>query len=274
MDSDKYKVFDQISIKLVAKEQFSNLYKDPRTCQIDDQLKIVKLFPSYFSTEDGLDIYRFITLKEVEATLEVFAKDKILGPDDWTVKFFLKFLDLLGPELVEAIEDTRVSGVNLEELKKTYLTLIPKVDRPTSFADYRPIALCNLLYKLITKIIVEQLKAFLREFVSPEQFDFLLNRQILDVVGIIKEALHTINSKRTSVAILKLDLEKEYNKVNWTMLRLTLLQIGLPFEVVRWVMSCVTSDNFPVLLMDHPLLFSKDRGASARDFIYFPIYFC
>ena len=58
---------------------------------------------------------------------------------------------------MEAIEETRVSGIIPENLNTTYLTLIPKVDRPSNFGEYRPIALCNLLYKLITKIILDRL---------------------------------------------------------------------------------------------------------------------
>ena len=76
-------------------------------------------------------------------------------------------------------------GMIPETLNSTYLTLIPKMDRPSSFGDYRPIALCNLLYKLITNIITECLKPFLGLHISPKQFGFLHDRQILDVVDIV-----------------------------------------------------------------------------------------
>ena len=74
------------------------------------------------------------------------------------MEFYLFFFDILGLELVSTIEETRVSDIILEYLNTTYLILIPKVDRPLSFGDYRPIALCNLLYKLITKIIAGRMK--------------------------------------------------------------------------------------------------------------------
>ena len=73
--------------------------------------------------------------------------------DGLSVEFYIHFFDIMDEEIVEAIEETRVSGIIPENLNTTYLTRIPKVDRPSNFGEYRPIALCNLLYKLITKII-------------------------------------------------------------------------------------------------------------------------
>ena len=86
---------------------------------------------------------------------------------------------------MDVIEESRFSGLIPETLNNTFLTLIPKVDRPATFADYRPIALCNLMYKLITKIIAERLNPFLGIHVSAEQFGFFPNRQILDAVRIV-----------------------------------------------------------------------------------------
>ena len=92
----------------------------------------------------------------------------------------------MGMEMLAAIEETRVSGCIPEELNTTYLTLILKVDRPLSFGDYHPIALCNLLYKIITKIIAGRLKEGSGKFISAEQFGFLPRRQITDAVGIVQ----------------------------------------------------------------------------------------
>lgn len=239
----------------MAREHFSNLYKDPGSCNIDDQLKIAKLFPSYFNAEDGMDINRPISLKEVEVNIKLFAKETSPGLNGWTIEFYLHFFDLLGSELVSAIEYSRVFGVIPEELNMNFLTLIPKVDRPALFADYRPITLCNLVYKLITKIIAEHLKPFLGKFISPKQFGFFPNRQILDAVGIVQEVLHSIHSKQSPTIIVKLDLEKSYDKVNWTMLRLTFLQIGLPFDIVRWIMSCVSRAKYVVMVNGAPTSF-------------------
>ena len=130
------------------------------------------------------------------------------------MEFYLHFFEIMGMDLVRVIKDTRSSRVIPDNLNTTYLTLIPKLDRPVSFGDYRPIALCNLLYKLITKIIAERLKPSLKRAISAEQFGFIPNRQILDAFWIVQEVLHSVKHKNLPTLILKLDLEKFYDKVD------------------------------------------------------------
>ena len=107
-------------------------------------------------------------------------------------------------------------------LNATFLTLIPKKDNPVSFGDFRPISLCNLIYKLRTKTITFRLKPSLSKRLSKEQSGFLKNRQILEVIGVTQECLHYANSKKLRALILKMDLTKAYYKVDWVFLHLVL----------------------------------------------------
>jgi hypothetical protein len=74
------------------------------------------------------------------------------------VEFFLHFFDLVGDDLLEAVEESRREGTMERSLNSTFLALILKVSRPTTFGDFRPIALCNLAYKIIAKVIANMLK--------------------------------------------------------------------------------------------------------------------
>ena len=71
-----------------------------------------------------------------------------------------------------------------------------------------------MVYKLISKIAAQRLKPFLDRSISLEQFGFLKNRKIIKPVGITQEALHTINTKKISALVLKLDLVKDFDRVN------------------------------------------------------------
>ena len=117
-----------------------------------------------------------VTILEVERALKLFKRDKAPGPDGWPIEFYLTFFDLLGPLLVNLVETSRISGRVTPALNSTFLALIPKVDLPVSFADFRSISLCNLCYKLISKIAAMRLKPFLDASISPQQFGFLKNR--------------------------------------------------------------------------------------------------
>jgi len=66
---------------------------------------------------------------------------------------YLGFYDLMEDDLMKVIEESRLKGMFLGVVNLTFLTLIPKVNEARSFDDFRPILLCNVLYKLISKII-------------------------------------------------------------------------------------------------------------------------
>ena len=71
-------------------------------------------------------------------------------------------------------------------------------------------------------------------------------------MSITQELLHSIKVKKQKVMVLKLDLVKAFDHVDWTFLRLVLLQIGVPVEGVNWIMGCVSSPNFAVLINGTP----------------------
>ena len=101
------------------------------------------------------------------------------------MEFFLAFFDIVGNELLEVVEESRRLGKVTRPLNATFIALIPKSDKPDSFGGFRPIALCNLIYKIITKIIVIRLKTFLSFGISKEQFGFLEGRKITYAIGVV-----------------------------------------------------------------------------------------
>jgi len=113
------------------------------------------------------------------------------------------------------VEESRRKGRVPGALNATFTALIPNIDKPDSFGGFRPIALCNLIYKIITKIIVARIKSSLLVGISKEQFGFLEGRQIIDAIGVSQEALHSIKVKNLKALVLKLDMLKEYDRVDW-----------------------------------------------------------
>lgn len=200
-------------------------------------------------------------MDEVEAALKSFTKEKSPGPDGWTVELFLHFFDFMGPEILKMVEYSCSEGYMSGGLNSTFLTLIPKTGKPASFGDFRPIALCNLTYKLITKIISIRLKPILSVHITAEQFGFLKDHQILVAIGTTQEIMHTVKVKRLKAMFLKMDLEKAYDRVDWFFLRLVLIHIGMPPLVIRWIVACVTTASIAVLINGAPSSFFRmSRG--------------
>ena len=143
---------------------------------------------SYVHQQDDLVSFTSqISMEEIVQALKSFKKDKSPGPDGWPVELFLAFLDILGNDFLALVESSRLEGRVLPSLNSTFLALIPKKEKPLTFADFRPISLYNLVYKLIFKIAALRLKPFLDKFISPQQFGFLKNRQIAEPIAITQE---------------------------------------------------------------------------------------
>ena len=134
--------------------------------------------------------------EELKETLSKFQKDKSPRPDGWTMEFFLAGYATIGPDLLQLVEETRVNGVLHLPLNSTFLALIPKKDNPESLDDYMPISLCNITYKVVTKIIAQRFRKVLSKIISKEQFGFLEDRQIHEAIGVAQEGLHSAKIKK------------------------------------------------------------------------------
>eukprot|EP00253_Pinus_taeda_P008243 PITA_08243 len=200
-------------------------------------------------------------MEELESTIKWFKKDRSPGPDGWTIEFYSAFLDLLGNDLLNIIEQSRRSGRISSAIKSTFIALIPKANHPSSHNDFRPISLCNCLYKIIAKIIANHLKPILSRHISPEQFAFLHHRQIHEAIATAQELLHTLHTKKQKGLILKVDLSKAFDRANWLYIRLLLNHLGFPYSYTKWIMGCISDVPYSILLNGEATsFFTSERG--------------
>ena len=164
--------------------------------------------------------------------MSISKNDKSPGPDGLSVEVYRALFDVLGSDLLRVIEDSRISGKVPAIFNSTFIALILKIDDPKSFDDFRPISLCNFIYKIIGKIISTGIKKILGRIISKEQFGFFLGRQIHEAVGILQEGLHTIHVKGMKSVVLKIDLSKAYDLVNWTFLRVIMTKMGFSISFI------------------------------------------
>jgi hypothetical protein len=122
--------------------------------------------------ENSRVLFSPVTMEEMKVCALSFQKGKESG-SRWVDRRILHiFFDLVGEDLLAMVEESRLLGSIVGGLNSTFLTLIPKANKPSSFEDFRPISLCNLCYKIISKIIANRIKPFLSEMLS------LMNRWV------------------------------------------------------------------------------------------------
>ena len=227
---------------------FGSIYKAQEESSIAEIVRVAGYFPRYVMEEDNRMLMAEIEEVELGRVLQSFQKDKSPGPDGWPIEFYTGFYDLLGPDLLQVVEESRRNGIIHTPLNSTFIALIPKVDKPKSFDDYRPISLCNCIYKIISKIISKRIKRILSKKVSGEQFGFLEGRQIHEAIGVAQEGLHSMKKLRIEGAVIKIDLSKAYDRVNWLYIRMLMTHLGFEVDFIRWTMSCITSVSFAILI--------------------------
>ena len=134
-------------------------------------------------------------------------------------------------------------------LNDTSITLITKVRHPQMISQFRPIALCPVLYKIAAKAIANHLRCYMDDIISEEQSAFVPGRLITDNVLVAFESVHTLRRRkkgRNTSCALKLDMMKAYDRVKWHYLEAILLRLGFSNALVRLIMKCVTSVRLSV----------------------------
>nr|KAJ0184832.1 hypothetical protein LSAT_V11C900454780 [Lactuca sativa] len=197
--------------------------------------------------QQALDMIKEVTDEEIKAALFDIDDDKAPGPDGFSSKFFKKAWMIVGSDFCFAVKEFFLSKKILKEVNATVIALVPKVQTPGKVGDYRPISCCNVIYKCISKVIVNRIRDHLGCLVSDNQSAFIPGRSILDNILLSQELVRGYHINRGFArCAMKVDIQKAYDTVNWSFLRNILKEFGFHESMITWIMNCVTTSSFMI----------------------------
>ncbi|XP_056691836.1 uncharacterized protein [Spinacia oleracea] len=160
---------------------------------------------------------------EIDAAIKGIDINKAPGLDGFNSLFFLKAWEIVKADVYEAVREFFRTGVMLKQVNNTSVTLVPKIQNASCVKDFRPIACCSVVYKIISKILQLECKVLLVQLkhVSPR-------------------------------CMIKVDLKKSYDSLEWPFLKTMLSELGFPMKFVNWVMQCLYSVSYSILINGCP----------------------
>ena len=176
---------------------------------------------------------------------------KALGPDGIPAFFYQEFWDIVRNDVFRIVHAFFHSSFLLKTLNHTYTTLIPKVSFVDEVSHFRPISLCNVIYKVISKLMVNRLKPFMDNLINPFKNAFIRDRNISDNILIAHEIFDYLRKKKGRkhcFGALKVDMSKAYGKVDWKFLKAALTAMNFNAFWVNWIMECVTIVRYTLLI--------------------------
>lgn len=142
------------------------------------------------------------------------------------------------------------------------MSLIPKSETAQTMKDYRPIACCNFLYKVISKILANRLKKILPVAIEPNQSAFLKGHLLLENVLLAAELVNGYHKPGISTRCsIKFDISKAFDTVRWSFILTVLHAMDLPDQFISWIHICISTASFSVAINGElEGFFSSARG--------------
>ena len=155
----------------------------------------------------------------------------------------------MGSDIINSVLDALNVGVLPSGLNETYICIIHKVKNPQKIIEFRPISLCNVLYKIISKVLANCLKRVLVVVIDESQNAFVPRRLITDNMSVAFETIHSIDQwkkgKEALVAI-KLDMNKACNRIEWVYLEAMMKKMGFHDKWISLMMMYVATVTYSV----------------------------
>ncbi|KAL6481307.1 hypothetical protein MHYP_G00093870 [Metynnis hypsauchen] len=249
-DSEGRTCSDPARMMGIAHIFYSNLFSNRGTDR-----EIGEHFLSFLETSlpsaarDSLETS--FSLGELTEVLGKMNRRKVLGLDGLPVEFYSTFWDVLGPEIVEVAEDVHRQGRLTESMRSGVLSLLYKKGDPKDLANWRPLTMLCVDLKIFAKALTERLKKTMSLLVHSDQTCGVPGRSATWNLHLIRDAISWAGDRNVPLALVSLDQEKAFDRVDHSFLEKVLMTLGFGPNFLRWLKTFYTEVGSRVSINGH-----------------------
>jgi len=224
-------------IKTEASKYFEDLYTDQ---PVIEDAQLLNLVPNAIKSKDNDALKQVVTLEEIKQVVDNMEDDRAPGPDGFNVNFIKICWEIVKIDLLKMVMKSQRCIKIGGSTNSAFLALIPKEKGAKTFDRFRPISLCNIGYKIITKIMANRLKNILPQLIPENQGGFVKGRMIWDNIILVQEAIHSSQKNGDKGMAVKLDLANAFDRVSHSFLYQVMRRFGFAPEFISWVKACIS----------------------------------
>ncbi|KAI0491496.1 hypothetical protein KFK09_025756 [Dendrobium nobile] len=214
-----------------------------------------------------------LSLEEVKKAVFDGNENTAPGPDGFTYAFYRKSWHVIGLQVYNAVNNFITKGSLPRGVKATAIALIPKCSHAANINDYRPISLCNVLYKIVAKTLANRMKVVLPYIIHDSQSGFITNRCSTDNIILAADILRDFKGKEKYFGA-KLDIKKAFDTVSREFIISRLTQKGFPIAFVNWIKGCISEVHFSICLNGSLEGFFNSTSGLRQGCPLSPLLFC
>ena len=250
----------------IAIDFFKDLFMSSNPVDLES---LFEGFQSRVTEDMNAELIKEVSDEEIMMAAFSIKMSSAPGEDGLTGAFYKHYWSIVGPKVIEEVRSFFRSSSMPPGWNHTQICLLPKTTKAATIKEMRPISLCSVQYKIISNLLSNRLKPIMSEIISDTQGAFVAGRLPSDNIVVAHEMVHSLRTK-TSVSkefmAIKTDMSKAYDRVEWNFLETLMEKMGFARQWVCWVMACVSTVSYTILLNGRAHgFFRPERGIRQGD---------